>query len=64
MSFQINGFMSDKELAAFFKISRVSVWRWAREGRLPAPRKLGPNTTRWDADEVREVLAKIKEGTV
>ena len=43
---------SDKDLAERYGISRMSVWRWSRAGHLPAPRKIGPNTTRWAAEEI------------
>lgn len=28
-------------------ISVPTIWRWVREGRFPAPVKLGENCTRW-----------------
>lgn len=38
-------------------VSPTTVWRWVREGRLPAPFKLGKNVTVWDADEIDQFLA-------
>jgi len=44
----------DKEVAAHFGISRNRVWAWVRQGRLPKPVKLGPNTSRWHVDVLNE----------
>lgn len=46
-------------LASLLDISEVTVWRWARLGKLPRPRRLGGNTTRFNVGEVREALAKL-----
>lgn len=40
-------YLSAKQVAARLGVSRATVWRWASEGTLPQPIKLGPNTTRW-----------------
>lgn len=40
-------YLSDRELAARYEVSRVTPWRWARKGAFPTPVKLGPNCTRW-----------------
>lgn len=48
-----------RTLAALLDISEVSVWRWSKIGKLPRPRKLGANTTRFNVGEVREALAKL-----
>ena len=40
------------ELAAIFGVSRVTIWRWARAGIIPQPKKIGLNTTRWDGQEL------------
>jgi len=45
------------------KVSRATVWRWVREGRLPAPFKLGKNVTVWDEDLIDQFLvAQAVEG--
>lgn len=41
------GWASDRELARYFSVSRATIWRWARDGRLPPPEKLSPGVTRW-----------------
>ena len=48
-----------RTLAILLGISEVSVWRWSKAGKLPRPRKLGANTTRFNVGEVREALANL-----
>lgn len=45
-------YLSDKELSERLEISRQTVWRWAREGNLPNPIKLGSNCTRWKLSDI------------
>ena len=42
-----HGWASDRDLARYFSVSRATIWRWARDGRLPAPEKLSAGVTRW-----------------
>lgn len=44
----------DTEIAARYGISRNSVWRWAKEGRLPSTVKLGPGVTRWRLADIEQ----------
>ena len=39
-------------MAQLYGVSLATIWRWAKEGTIPAPRKIGKNTTRWDGQEV------------
>jgi predicted DNA-binding transcriptional regulator AlpA len=41
-----------KELSELLGVHPISVWRWARNGRLPKPIKLGPGTTVWRARDI------------
>lgn len=45
-------YLSDVELARRFAVSRVTIWRWSSQGILPKPVKIGPNCSRWQAEEV------------
>lgn len=47
----------DRGVAAVLSISRNSVWRWSREGRLPRPVKLGQRVSGWRVGDVRAFLA-------
>ena len=42
-------------------VSPATVWRWVKEGKFPAPFKLGPNTTVFDLDLVEAFLAQQAE---
>lgn len=46
--------LSDKDLASRYSVSRITIWRWARAGTIPKPHKIAPGTTRWAADEIAE----------
>lgn len=48
-----------RKLAILLDVSEVTIWRWAKAGKLPRPRKIGANTTRFNVGEVREALAKL-----
>lgn len=45
-------YMSDKELAARFGVTRCAIWKWVREDHFPAPVKLATRCTRWRLDQV------------
>ena len=50
-------FSSDRTVASRYGVDRVTIWRWANEPRykdlgFPKPKKVGPNTTRWDDAEL------------
>ena len=45
--------VSDKFVADYYEISRCSVWRWVKTGKLDPPKKIGPNTTRFDFEKIQ-----------
>ncbi len=45
-------YISDKFLAERYGVSRNTIWRWTRTGRLPKPVKFGERITRWRLDDV------------
>lgn len=45
-----------RTLATRLDIEVSTVWRWARDGRLPPPHRLGPGVSAWDLDEVEAAL--------
>jgi predicted DNA-binding transcriptional regulator AlpA len=47
------------DMAAIVKASTSTVWRMARDGRLPAPVHLGPGMTRWLPADVHDWYAKL-----
>jgi len=50
-------YFSANDLAARFRVHPVTIWKWVRAGLLPQPVKLGPNTTRWHADQIKQFEA-------
>ena len=42
------------ELAQRLGISRVTLWRWERAGRIPKKHEVGPNVTGWLEREIEE----------
>ena len=49
-------------VAAVLGYSISSVWRHAKAGTLPAPRKIGPKLTAWNVGELRAFLASLSGG--
>lgn len=47
------------ELADRLGVSRVTLWRWHREGRLPQKHRIGPNVVGWLESEIDEWFAQI-----
>jgi prophage regulatory protein len=50
------GFLRQKQVLKFIPISKSNLWLMVREGRFPRPTKLGPRTTVWKAEELREYI--------
>lgn len=48
--------LKDREVAQCLGCSLRTVWRWSRDGVLPAPRRIGPRTTRWSAKDIRAFI--------
>jgi prophage regulatory protein len=46
-------------IVGVFPVSKLSWWRGIREGRFPKPVKLGPNSTGWKVEDIRELLSQI-----
>jgi hypothetical protein len=40
-------------------VSRATWWNWVREKRAPQPIKLGPNTTAWKGDDIRQFIEQM-----
>jgi prophage regulatory protein len=60
--FRLNKLASFKGQAGYLPISKPTVWRWVKEGRLPKPISLGPKVTAWDLDEVDRYIEAQKQG--
>lgn len=58
-------FLRVSEVAARYGISRSTVWRWLKKGKIPKPIKLGEDSTRWrlsDLEAWEQILASNKGG--
>lgn len=47
--------ITPSQLAKHHGVTRVTVWRWVRSGKLPKPQGRGIRARWWDFDAVREV---------
>jgi prophage regulatory protein len=47
------------ELAERLSISRVTLWRWERDGRIPPKRIVGPNVIGWLEGEIEEWMTSL-----
>lgn len=47
----------DKVVAGLYACSVPTVWRMAKDGRLPRPRKLSDRVTAWNVGELRAALS-------
>ena len=50
----------DKDIAKAFGVSRNTVWRWVREGRLAEPVRLSPGCTRWPESDLARLTERRK----
>jgi len=52
-------FVSDRQLADRYGVSRPSIWRWVMEKSFPAPVKLLPGCTRWPLTSIEQWEKKL-----
>jgi prophage regulatory protein len=50
-------YLRDKDVAEMLSIGRSSVWRMAKEGKLPAPIKLSQRVTVWKLSDIEAFIA-------
>lgn len=53
-------YVSDRDLADRYAVSRASIWRWSASGRLPRPIQLSPGCTRWRVGEIEQYEAGLE----
>ena len=59
---RISEVASTKDKKGRVPVSPATWWRWVKEGKAPAPFKLGPNTPVWDLDQIEAWLLRQAEG--
>ncbi|HEC15737.1 MAG TPA: AlpA family phage regulatory protein [Sedimenticola sp.] len=53
------GFLRIHQVLRFIPVGKSTWWLGVRSGRYPAPIKLGPRTTVWRAEDIRELIERI-----
>ena len=56
------GFLRLPQILKLFPISMSAWWQGCRQGRYPQPVKLGPRTTVWRAEDIRELIQSVGKG--
>ena len=57
-----NRYVSDRQLAKRYSVTRRTIWRWANNGTLPQPHRIC-GCTRWDLAEIKseeEMRAQLR----
>jgi len=57
-SLPIVGYIRLPDVLKVFPVSKSSWWAGIKEGRYPQPVKLGPRTTAWRVEDIRELINK------
>ena len=55
------GFVSLAQVLLMFPVSRKNLEWMVKEGVFPQPKKIGPRTTVWDIQELREFKKHLSE---
>jgi prophage regulatory protein len=53
-------FLTVEQVAAHYKVSAASIWRWKREGDFPAPFNVGRGCTRWRLADIENYDANLE----
>ncbi|MDE1557030.1 AlpA family phage regulatory protein [Comamonas aquatica] len=51
------GYITLPKVCGVTSRSKPTIWRWCKQGLFPAPVKIGPNSTAWRIEDVREWVA-------
>lgn len=55
------GFLRLPAVLQLIPVSKSGWWLGIKTGRYPQGVKLGPNTTAWRAEDIRELISKLSE---
>lgn len=50
------GYLRLPDVLKFIPVAPSTWWAWVKQGRAPAPVKLGPRTTAWRAEQIRDLI--------
>lgn len=56
------GFIRLPTVLAHFPVSRSTWWAGVQSGKYPKPVKLGPNTSAWKVEDIRELIQRFNAG--
>ena len=59
-NFPQTGFVRIPQILAVLPISKSTWWQWVSEGKAPTPVKLGPKTTAWRVEDIRDLLSSFE----
>lgn len=54
---------ADPPIPPLIPIGRSTWWQWVRDGKAPAPVKLGPRTTAWRAEQIFALVKTLASDT-
>ena len=52
---------SSRQLAEALSVSQQTIYRWRRNGKLPAGHLIGPGTRRWPLSELIKLFPALEE---
>ncbi len=58
------GFIRLAIILSLIPISKSAWWEGCRTGRFPQPVKLGPRTTAWKVEDIRDLIDRLGKGEV
>ena len=50
---------AEPPIPALFPIGKSTWWQWVRDGKAPAPVKLGPRTTAWKSADISALIESL-----
>ena len=56
------GFVRLPVILKLFPVSKATWWAGVKSGRFPKSVKLGPRTTAWQAEDIRELIQRVGNG--
>jgi prophage regulatory protein len=54
------GYIRVKDVLRYIPVSKSTWWAGVKSGRYPKPIKLGPRTTAWHVQDIRNFIASIQ----
>jgi len=54
-----DGYVRLETVLTVFPVGRSTWWKGVKDGRFPAPVKLGPRSTAWSVEDIRALLEAV-----